>query len=88
MRTYSKQRTQVAERVAHISTLRVSADAEMFGRTYGSPKPSLPVEPMRAVPYSFRVTMSFHTGALVRFDGPKYGVGVCSRACGRTFVPS
>ena len=39
----------------NIRTAHVSEYAEMFGSAYGSPKPSLPVEPTPPVTYIFRV---------------------------------
>src|SRR5258708_2355748 len=44
----------------NISAAHVSAYAEMFGSEYGSPKPSLPVDPMPPVTYIFRSTASVH----------------------------
>ena len=42
-------------KVANISTAQVSAYAEMFGSEYGSPNPSLPVDPTPPVTYILRV---------------------------------
>src|SRR5260221_10783302 len=44
--------------VVNIKAAHVSAYADTFGREYGSPKPSFPVEPMPPVMYSFVLTAS------------------------------